>query len=119
MNKTKRPMNNRLAKKNKKEVHSARGRNANAKLADELTEKELKKRYPTRKTAKQTKTVKHPVAPKKKVGTKLSKRTTSGTVEATSSPASIHREGAVWNKTLVKQSLNKRKTLSKKLSKRK
>ncbi len=119
MSKIKRPMNNRLAKKVKKEVHIAQGRYTGTMTSDELTEKELKKRFPNRKAPSVKKAVKRPVAPKKKVGSKLSKRTTSRTVPSTSSPASIHKEGAVWGKTLVKQSLNKRKTLTKKLSKKK
>ncbi|MBY0528881.1 MAG: hypothetical protein K2P51_01680 [Rhabdochlamydiaceae bacterium] len=118
MNRNKRPMTNTLAKKKHKEVRSAQAKYPARKTKmepDPLTEKELYKMYPKRKAPK---TAKKKTAPKRKIGSKVSKRTTCGTVSEKSPPASIHREGKVWAKTLVKQSVSKRKTLSRAQSKR-
>jgi hypothetical protein len=122
MNRNKRPMTSTLAKKKHKEVRSAQNQYParNIKVnSDALTEKELYKMYPKRKAPKTAKTAKKKTAPKRKIGSKVSKRTTCGTVSEKSPPANIHREGKVWAKTVVKQSVSKGKTLSRAQTKRK
>ncbi|MES2122924.1 MAG: hypothetical protein V4492_09150 [Chlamydiota bacterium] len=116
MNRSKRPLTQQAKKSIKKAVHSAQKPQPAKKgkdLSDILTEKELKKKFPKKALSKQkagqvrlkkaTPTAK---PAKKRIP---SKRTTPGEVPSTSSPASIHPEGARWIKTLTSQARAKRK----------
>jgi hypothetical protein len=119
MNKNKRPMTKRLQKKMAKEIRNAQGRYPvpeSRQYSDELTDKEMLKKYPKRKAAKYGETLesaRKEILIKKKVQhANESKRTTPSFVPSDSSPAHIHEEGKRWMKTLVKQNIAERKILT-------
>ncbi len=119
MNRNKRPMSNRLQKKMAKEIRIAQGRYSvpeSQQYSDELTAKELLKKYPKRKAAKHVETLesaRKKILLKKKIQhVNVSKRTTPTFVTSDSPPAHIHAEGKRWMKTLVKQNLAERKILT-------
>ncbi len=119
MNKTKHPMTNKLEKKRGKEIRSAQGRypvQQTQQYSDELTTKEMLKKFPKRKSEKQEETLKSAqrgISLKKKLQHKIkSKNTTPGLVSSDSAPAHIHPEGKRWMKTLVKQNLSQRAILA-------
>ncbi len=114
MNRTKRPVTSRLAKKMKKEVRNASTRVEDRAYADQLTSKEMLKKFPKKTAAKK----KAPAATKTAGKKGVSKRTTPGSVPSTSTPAYAKKEGGRWAKTLTKQSQIQRKSLQKKLSKK-
>lgn len=80
--------------------------------SDELTAKEMLKKYPKKPAKKKEEllaAIKKSVSAKKAKAKKAtSKRTTPGTVPSDSTPANAHREGKRWIKTLTKQTLAKR-----------
>jgi hypothetical protein len=115
MNKSKRPMANKLRKKMTKEIRLAQASYPVPKarmLSDELTTKEMLKRYPKKTAKKQAglleTSTSRVVVKKKKHQKKHSKRTTPGTVASDSSPAFPQKEGLRWIKTLTKQTLAQR-----------
>ena len=112
-------MSNRLQKKMAKEIHMSQGRypvKETLQYSDELTTKELLKKYPKRKASKQEQllaSAKKEILIKKKVLNKnLSKRTTPGLIASDSAPAHVHTEGKRWVKTLIKQNLADRTILA-------
>jgi len=125
MNKGKRVLNNRVNKKMHKDIKSAQQayQLSETRLSsDELTPQAMLKNYPKRVT---TKTLNAVTANKKRMEVKLarhkktSKRTTPGTFDVdTESPRMYgHAEGARWMKTVVTQSVGRRKALSKHMAK--
>ncbi|MBI2809854.1 MAG: hypothetical protein HYX67_03345 [Candidatus Melainabacteria bacterium] len=114
MNKTKKPIANRLRKQMEKEIRISKNDKASPeieKYGDELMAKELKAKYPrSPSTMKdQLKQIKKKIEIKKKKENKnVSKRTTPGKVPSDSSPAMPHKEGLRWIKTLTKQTLAQR-----------
>ncbi|MBS0653399.1 MAG: hypothetical protein JSR39_07745 [Verrucomicrobia bacterium] len=126
MNRSKRSLNNKLSKKIQKEVRNAQAeyqRPEERAYSDQLTAREMLKKYP-KKVAKKEKSLldsmQKRVKLKKQVAKRISsKRTNSGEVPSTSSPAFVHKEGARWIKTLAKQSTVQRKRLQKKSLKKK
>jgi len=124
MNKGKRGMPSQLRKKMGKEIRSAQAAYPSVeerKYSDELTAKEMLKKYPKKiaqKRAELLKAMEKNFAIKKKKNAREkmpSKRTTPGEVPSTSTPAITHREGQRWIKTLTKQSLEKRMILNHKV----
>src|SRR3990172_5332526 len=126
MNRTKQPMNNKLNKKNQKEIHVAQSEYATKEASaysDQLTAREMLKKYP-KKTSKKEKASlasleKEISAKKAKKLKKHSKRTTPGTVQATSTPTNAHIEGGRWIKSLEKQTFTSQRVLVKKSLKKK
>ncbi len=126
MNRSKRSLNNRLLKKIQKEVRNAQTEYQSQQdraYSDQLTTKEMLKKHP-KKVAKKEKSLldsmqKRFKLKKQRAKRISSKRTTPGEVVANSAPASAHKEGARWVKTLAKQNTIQRKRLQKKLSKKK
>ncbi len=126
MNRSKRSLNNRLSKKIEKEVRTAQVEYQSPQdraYSDQLTTQEMLKKYP-KKVAKKKKSPLDSMQKrfkfKKQIAKRIpSKRTTPGEVPSTSSPAFVHKEGARWVKTLVKQSTIQRKRLQKKSLKKK
>ncbi len=108
MNKSKRPMANKVQKKMAKSIRNAQTGVPSAegrKDSVELTAKEMLKAYPKSAAKKKealVESIKKGLAAKKaKKG--VSKRTTPGTPPSDSPPASTQREGLRWIKTLAKQ----------------
>ena len=96
-------MTNRLQKKMAKEIRNAQGRYSvpeSQQYSDELTAKELLKKYPKRKAAKHAETLESAqkkILSKKKIQhVNESKTTTPTFVPSDSSPAHIHEEGKRW-----------------------
>jgi hypothetical protein len=121
MNKSKRPMTNRLRKKMAKEIRLAQPafyQPEPRQYSNELTPQELLKKYPKKLAKKQKELLNSAtksIALKKKKHKKLSKRTNPGDVPGKiSSPGIVHKEGRHWIKTLTKQSIQQRKVLMKK-----
>jgi hypothetical protein len=109
----KRPMTKRLQKKMAKEVRNAQGRYPvveTRQKSDELTPKEMLKKYPQESARRKEAIVKSmakEISIKKKAQNKnIGKRTTPGLVSSRDAPpAHIHAEGKRWIKTLVKQNV--------------
>ncbi|MBS0651825.1 MAG: hypothetical protein JSR93_11755 [Verrucomicrobia bacterium] len=126
MNRSKRSLNNKLSKKIQKEVRNAQAeyqRPAERAYSDQLTTREMLKKYP-KKVAKKDKSLldamQKRVKLKKQIAKRISsKRTTPGQVPSNSTPAYVHKEGARWVKTLTTQNKVQRKRLQIKLSKKK
>jgi hypothetical protein len=115
MNRSKRMMSNKLRKKMGKEIRLAQARYPapeSLQYSDELTAKEMLKKYPKRVAKKIEATVKGTekrIEIKKLKHQKMSsKRTAPGGVPADSSPSNAHKEGRRWIKTLIKQNLTQR-----------
>ncbi len=114
MNRSKRSMPKTLRKKMNKEIRVAQINYPVKEMrqySDELTQKEMLKKYPKKVGRKieehvagmrGTVSVKKEKAKHKRI---VSKRTTPGTVPADSPPAHIHPEGKRWIKNLVQQNL--------------
>jgi hypothetical protein len=128
MNRTRRPMDERVRKKVNKEIKSGEKQYIARKIAtartDTLTADEEVKKYPKkiRKTDQSllASLKKNFAIKKKKISARHSKRTTPGSVEGQpSAPASVHPEGKRWEKTLQLQNNAGRKALSAKLLKKK
>ncbi|MBS0620048.1 MAG: hypothetical protein JSS61_01130 [Verrucomicrobia bacterium] len=112
---TKRSPTRSIYKKIQKAIYAAQSLlGLNDQEGDQLTAKEMAKKFP-KKPASKAKLAKA-LAAKKKKGT--SKRTTPGTVPSDSTPASIHAEGKRWIKTVVKQNVNQSKSLSRQMAKK-
>jgi hypothetical protein len=116
MNRSKRSMTTKARKKMTKAIRNAQSGTpslGSRTQIDELTEKELLKKYPKRvvkKEAEKLTAIKKSIKAKKVAGKRgLSKRTNTGAVEADSSPANAHREGGRWIKTLTRQTTAARK----------
>lgn len=114
MNRNKRPIPNQLQKKMAKEIRVAQGRypiSETHQYSDELTTKEMLKKYPKKEAQKKAEIVsssEKEVAIKKQHNISA-KRTTPGLVPAReSAPAHVHPEGKRWIKTLIKQNQTKR-----------
>lgn len=106
-------MESKLRKKMSKSIRDAQSGTA-AKVmhpySDEITAKEILKknsRTPNLKKEDILKAMKQKIVAAKSQK-KISKRTTPGKVPPDSTPASPHREGKRWMKTIVKQNLSKR-----------
>ena len=91
--------------------------------SDQLTAQEMLKRFPKKAADKKRalvaaleKGVKQKKQPPKR---NPSKRTTPGEISSLSAPAFAHKEGARWAQTLKLQSRIQRKSLQKKMSKKK
>lgn len=122
MNRSKQALNGKLNKKNQKEVHKTLKAAPSQDLyRDSLTAKELSKKFP-KKIAKGGK-----LPAPKKIGIqkksplkKHSKRTgpSRDLITTEASPSHVHREGAMWVKTLTKQGAMQRKSLNRALSKK-
>lgn len=115
MTRYKSPTSAKNSKKRHKEVHQSekmRTIQEQDPLIAQLTEKELKKRYPRKKTQPPS-TLKKPSRKKKK-----SKRTNTNTEYNESPPAHIHKEGFRWIKTLIKQCRMQKKKMQKRFSKK-
>ena len=99
-----------------KEIRVVQGRYPVSEIgqySDELTAKEMLKKFPRKEARKQEEILKSSekgISIKKKTKNKgTSKRTTPGLVSAReSAPAHIHPEGKRWIKTLIKQDQTKR-----------
>ncbi len=82
------------------------------KYSDELTTKEMLKKYPKREAQKKEallKAMQEGISAKKaKKHKATSKRTTPGTPPSDSSPAYPHREGKRWMKTTLEQIASQR-----------
>ena len=126
MNRSKLSVNNRLSKKIRKEVHNAQKEYLKPEerlYSDQLTTKEMLKKYP-KKVAKVKiallDSMDKGIKLKKKAPTRInSKRTTPAEgLIASAAPAYVHKEGSRWAKTLIVQSKIQRKSLQKKLSKK-
>lgn len=117
MNRSKRPLSARDRKKMDKAIRDSQGvypLKETRLYSDELTEKEMLKKFPKRvgkKQQAQLKAMIHGFIKKKNSHKKVSKRTTPGTVPSDSAPAFVHPEGKRWIQTLTKQALLQR-TLS-------
>ena len=126
MNRSKQPMNNKLNKKNQKEIRTAQSEYATKEASaysDQLTAREMLKKYP-KKTSKKEKASlasleKEISAKKAKKLKKHSKRTTPGTVPSTSAPRNAHMEGVRWIKSMAKQNFTQQKLAVKKSLKKK
>ena len=110
MNRSKRAMPHKLRKKMGKEIRLSQAGYPvpeDRKYSDELTAKEMLKKYPKKVAKKQTELLKSSektIAIKKKKLHKItSKRTTPGTVPSDSPPAIVHKENKRWIKVLTKQ----------------
>ncbi len=116
MNRSKRPMTNKLRKKMEKTIRNAQGAYPvpeTYEYSDRLTTQEMLKKYPKKVAKKQQELL---VAAEKRMEIKAkrpkhipSKRTTPGEVmERDAAPANVHVEGKRWIKTLTKQNLAQR-----------
>ncbi len=122
MNRSKRAMPNKLRKKISKEIRLAQAKYPmpeTRQYSDELTTKEMLKKYPKKIAKKQAellqKSEKRVGIKKKKLHKNVSKRTTPGAIPSDySPPAIVHKEGKRWIKTLTKQSVGQRKSLARK-----
>jgi hypothetical protein len=120
MNRTKRPIPKKLQKKMAKEIRVVQGRypvRETHQYSDELTAKEMLKKYPKKEIRKKEEILKSSekgVLIKKKIKHKnVSKRTTPDLVSfGESPPAHIHAEGRRWIKTLIKQNQIERAVLT-------
>lgn len=116
MNRSRRPISASLGKKKDKTVRNSQTGipiREERKYSDELTTKEMLKKYP-RKVAKKTEEIVMAMgatvrAKKGKAQKKISKRTTPGYIPSDSTPAYQHREGQRWIKTLNRQASTQRK----------
>lgn len=120
MNRSKRPISNALRKKMKKEIRLGQSSYPvpeSRQYSDELTAKEMLKKYPKKVAKKQKELLqaseKRIAIKKKKLHKVTSKRTTPGKVPGEfphdySQPAIVHKEGRRWIKTLTKQTLAQR-----------
>lgn len=117
MNRAKQQMTCRAQKKMAKTIRAAQGQypvTETQRYSDELTAKELLKKYPKNQAKKQAELLKASqarlaVKHKKKLHEKMpSKRTSPGMGEVDSTPAHVHPEGGRWIKTLIKQNLASR-----------
>lgn len=115
MNRGKRSIFSQLRKKMSKAIRAAQTGMLlpeERKYSDELTEKEMLKKYPKRiasKTQAIVQSMKKSIQIKHAKNKKnVSKRTTPGTVPSNSTPASVHREGKRWIESLTKQTLSQR-----------
>lgn len=116
MNRSKRLISNKLQKKMSKEIRVVQGRYPISEVrqySDELTTKEMLKKYPKKEARKQEEILRSSekgISIKKKMQNKVAaKRTSPGLVSARESPpAHIHPEGKRWIKTLIKQDQTKR-----------
>ena len=122
MNRSKRPIAAKARKKMNKEIHKAETQALSAVSNDDTTPKKLLSRYPKKtekKLSVQLKGLEKAIdLKKKKPSTKLSKRTTPGTVDQVSAPNSSHKEGKRWKKTIAVQIKTKTQEFSKKTAKR-
>ncbi len=117
MNRSKRPIFDKLRKQMSKAIGSLKHTffsPEDSKYIDAETEKELLKKFPNRKPAKKKEELLSAIEKKFKTKQKkhkkgVSKRTSPGKVPADSSPASSHREGQRWIKSLTSQTLADRK----------
>jgi hypothetical protein len=99
-----------------KEIRNAQGRYPiveTRQYSDQLTTKEMLKKYPKKDASKKeaiVKSAEKAFSIKKKAQHKnIGKRTTPGLVlERDSAPAHVHPEGKRWLKTIVKQNLAQR-----------
>jgi len=108
MNRSKRSMPKTLRKKMNKEIRGAQVYSKETRQdSDELTKKELLKKYPKKAGKKIEEKVK-PKASKAKQKKMVSKRTSSGPVPGDSTPAHVHIEGQRWLKNTMKQNLVQR-----------
>jgi hypothetical protein len=109
-------MPSKQQKKMAKEIRVERGRYLSSEArqyGDELTRKEMLKKFPKRESEKKEKNL---ISQSKKISIKKSiqhktrsKRTTPGLIDTRdSSPAHTHPEGKRWMNTLIKQAQNKR-----------
>lgn len=127
MNKNRRPMPKQMRKALKKEVKKGQkklGEKEESPTTNSLTPSKMLKKYPknTQKTERPIvdSLLKEIAIKKKKKSFHHSKRTTPGEVDHRESPPShIHKEGGVWEKTLVKQNKLQRKIFTSKLQKHK
>lgn len=115
MNRAKHPLTSKMQKKMAKEIHTAQGdylAPEARQYRDELTAKEMLKKYPKKAGKKQKEGLnasKTKISIKKKSHPKIvSKRTTPGLVPSDSPPAHIHPEGKRWIKILTTQNLTER-----------
>jgi hypothetical protein len=115
MNRTKRPISNKLSKKIAKSIRNAQIGIPSPEIrrySDELTAKEMLKAYPKKQARKKEEllnSMKKSVEAKRAKSKKMvSKRTTPGTIPSNSSPASTQREGARWIRTLTSQTRTQR-----------
>jgi hypothetical protein len=113
MNRSKRSMPKSLRKKMNKEIRVSQVNYPVKEIrqySDELTQKELLKKYPKKvgkKIEEQLKTMKSKIL-KAKHKKMVSKRTSPGPVPADSPPAHIHVEGQRWIKNTVQKNLVQR-----------
>jgi len=116
-------MSARLRKKMNKELRSAKPQSEREITSDHIKPAALLSRLPLKLRKKEesllTSFEKKISLQKKKRSAPHSKRTTPGTVDATSPPHIIHVEGGRWMQTLQKQTLNQNKNLTRKMSKKK
>ncbi len=120
MNRIKRPIPKKLQKKMEKEIRVAQGRypvRETRQYSDELTTKEMLKKYPKKEAQKKEEILKSSekgISIKKKIKYKhASKRSTPELVSfGESPPAHIHPEGRRWIKTLIKQNQTERAVLA-------
>ncbi len=126
MNKTRKPLDNQNRKKQAKEVKKGQkilSEPEELSRTDTLTVAKALKKLPS-KTKKADKAlveslVKNMEVKKTKLNAKHSKRTTPSEIDThESAPAYVHKEGARWEKTVVKQSVGKGKALTSKIVKR-
>jgi len=115
MNRTKRPIDNKLRKKMSKAIRNAQTGSPSIKSRKtdpEVTGKQMLKEFPNRAGKKKEELVAEIqmriTAKKNKAKGSTSKRTTPGDVPSDSSPANAHREGKRWIKTTTKQILAQR-----------
>ncbi len=116
----KRPLPHRLAKALDKEIDKAR--NAEVHTAIDTPLPAPRRLQPPKKVSQaDRRRVMEMIREEEKAGKhgfkKVSKRTTSGKVDAKSPPAHAHPEGERWIKTLVKQNRAKRNIETKKFAK--
>ena len=122
MNRNKRPLPKRTQKKMQKEIRLSQNTPSTREgrqYMDELTAKELAKKYPRKKKRTLPLTKKVVTAKKSTKGKGVSKRTTPGTVSSHSAPAHVHSEGTRWIKTLTKQAKTQRTVQTRHSSKKK
>lgn len=126
MNKNRKPVTAKTRKSMEKEVKKGQKKLKSDELprTDTLTPKKALASYPAKRQKAEKplmdNTAKGMQVKKKKATGKHSKRTTPGEVpHRESSPAHVHPESDVWQKTLNKQNKTKRVALTKKLEKQK
>lgn len=120
MNRNKRQIPKRLQKKIEKEVRVAQGRypvRETRQYSDELTIKEMLKKYPKKEAKKKEEILKSSMKglsiKKKGKHKNVSKRTSPELVSFGESPrAHVHPEGRRWMKTLIKQNQTQRAILT-------